>query len=67
MEHQGSTEPDALTAWDRRVEFVEPIATCRCGHTMNEHAGDSCTVGNCECRQTRDDAIDAEVEAVDEL
>jgi hypothetical protein len=49
------------------VEMAEAITTCACGHTLAEHDEDGCAVGGCECELERDEAVEAEVRAVDDL
>jgi len=48
------------------LESVISIATCSCGHTLEEHA-QGCTVADCACVTIRDQIVEGEVEAVDEL
>ncbi len=48
------------------LETVISIATCRCGHTLEEH-GQGCTVADCTCETIHDQVVEGEVEAVDEL
>ena len=67
MEHRESSVRDARRAWESRAESIESITTCRCGHTLKEHAADGCTARDCLCEEIRDNAVQAEVEALDEL
>lgn len=66
MRHPG-TLPDSVKRHKTTPWLITSVATCVCGHTLERHSTAGCSDEDCVCDEPRNESVEAEVRAVDEM